>query len=85
MPDDDSGSVEAIIGHDPTPEFAAIVAEEFQHLLDSLGDDAIRRIAMWRLEGYTKDEIAKKLQCSPRTVAYKVEFIRKTWLQRASR
>ena len=76
--------LEVMIGREPTPEFAAMVAEEFQRLLDALGDDAIRRIAIWRLEGYTKDEIAKKLECSPRTVAYKVEFIRKTWLERAS-
>jgi DNA-directed RNA polymerase specialized sigma24 family protein len=77
--------LEAVIGHEPTPEFAAMMAEELQHLLHALGDDAIRRIAIWRLEGYTRDEIAQKLDCSPRTVAYKVEFIRKTWLAREAR
>jgi DNA-directed RNA polymerase specialized sigma24 family protein len=76
--------LEAMIGHEPTPEFAAMIAEEVQQLLQALGDDAIRRVAIWRLEGYTKEEIARKLDCSPRTVAYKVEFIRKTWLARVS-
>jgi len=79
------GGLDVIIGRDPTPEFAAMIAEEFQHLLDALGNDAVRQIAMWRLEGYTKDEIAQRLDCSPRTVAYKIEFIRKTWLARESR
>ncbi len=78
------GGLDVIIGRGPTPEFAAMIAEEFQHLLDALGNDAVRQIAMWRLEGYTKDEIAKRLDCSPRTVAYKIEFIRKTWLARES-
>ncbi len=72
--------LDAIIGHDPTPEFAAMIAEQFDRLLEVLGDDAIRQIAIWRLEGYTKDEIARRLECSPRTVAYKLEFIRKKWL-----
>ena len=74
-----------MVGHDPTPEFAAMIAEEFQQLLAILGDDSIRQVAIWRLEGYTRDEIAHKLDCSPRTVAYKVEFIRKSWLARESR
>jgi DNA-directed RNA polymerase specialized sigma24 family protein len=77
--------LDGMVGHGPTPEFAAMMAEEFRNLLDVLGDDTIRRIAIWRLEGYTKDEIAQRLDCSPRTVAYKLEFIRKTWLTREVR
>ena len=79
------GGLDVIIGRDPTPEFAAMIAEEFRQLLDVLGNDTVRQIATWRLEGYTKDEIAQRLDCSPRTVAYKIEFIRKTWLARESR
>ena len=79
------GGLDEMIGQDPTPELAAMMAEEFQRLLDVLGDDAIRRIAIWRLEGYTTEEISQRLDCSPRTVAYKLEFIRKTWLARGMR
>jgi DNA-directed RNA polymerase specialized sigma24 family protein len=83
-PDDSTQALEVIVGRDPSPEVAATVAEEFERLLDSLPDDAIRQIAVWRLEGYTREEIAQRMDCSPRTVAYKVELIRKTWLARES-
>jgi DNA-directed RNA polymerase specialized sigma24 family protein len=76
--------LDALVGRDPTPEFAAMFAEEYERLLGALHDDAIRQIAIWRLEGYTRDEIAQRMDCSPRTVAYKLDFIRKTWLAQVS-
>ena len=35
----------AVIGAEPTPEFAAMVAEEYRRLLDGLGDDDLRQVA----------------------------------------
>lgn len=66
-------------GPDPTPEFAAMVAEQYQRLLDLLGDKTLRSIAVCKLEGYTNHEIAQTLRCSERTVAYKLELIRLRW------
>ena len=37
--------LELIAGDEPTPEFAAMVAEEYQRLLDSLEDDGLRQVA----------------------------------------
>ena len=37
-----------------------MVADETDHLLDRLGDDALRQIALWRMEGYSSDEIADR-------------------------
>jgi RNA polymerase sigma factor (sigma-70 family) len=65
----------------PTPEFAAQVADEYQRLLDQLGDDTLRQVAIWKMEGYGNDEIANKLGCSRRTVARKLEAIRVLWSQ----
>jgi DNA-directed RNA polymerase specialized sigma24 family protein len=65
-----------LIGREPTPEFAAQVAEEFQRLLDRLGDEELRTIALWKLEGYTNEEIAAKLGCVARTVERKLRVIR---------
>jgi DNA-directed RNA polymerase specialized sigma24 family protein len=76
---DGAGGLDRIVGDDPTPEFAAMVAEEFQNLLGLLDGDAFRKIAVWRLEGYSNDDIARNLGCSVRTVNYKVRYIRKTW------
>jgi DNA-directed RNA polymerase specialized sigma24 family protein len=71
--------LELIVGQEPTPEFAAEVAEEYRRLLDRLADDTLRAVAVWKMEGYTNEEIAAKLGCVPRTVERKVRLIREIW------
>jgi DNA-directed RNA polymerase specialized sigma24 family protein len=73
------GGLDRLLGPEPTPEFAALVAEQYCHLLDVLGDEELRRIANWRLEGYDADEIATKLGCARRTVARRLALIRTLW------
>ena len=68
-----------MIGDEPTPEFAAIVTEQCQRLLGCLADDVLRNTALWRMEGYTNGEIAKRLDVSRRSVERKVAVIRATW------
>jgi RNA polymerase sigma factor (sigma-70 family) len=75
----DDAAIEEIVGADPTPEFAAQVAEEYQRLLDLLDDESLGQIAVWKMEGVTNDEIAERLDCSRRTVARKLETIRIIW------
>jgi RNA polymerase sigma factor (sigma-70 family) len=75
----DGAAIEQVVGDEPTPEFAAQVAEEYQRLLDLLGDETLKRVAIWKMEGLTKDEIAERLNCSRRTVARKLETIRIIW------
>jgi len=72
--------LERIAGDGPTPEFAAMMAEECQRLLDALDDDSLRQVALSRMEGYTNDEIAAQLGCARRTIARRLELIRKTWM-----
>ncbi len=76
---DGSAQLLQIEGLDPTPEFAATMAEECQRLLDSLGDDTLRQVALWKADGYTDEEIAGHLNCSRRTVARKLDLIREMW------
>ena len=80
---DDSAALDAaideLLGREPTPAFAAQVAEECQRLLDSLGDADLRTIAVWKMEGYTTEEIAAKLRRAPRTVERKLDLIRRRW------
>ena len=73
--------LEQIIGSEPTPAFAAQVAEEYQLLLARLGDADLRKVAVWKMEGYTNKEIAAKLGCVPRTVERKLGLIRTLWSQ----
>ena len=69
----------AVIGQEPTPEFAAHIAEQLQHLLALLDEDLLRSIALARLEGYSVEEIADRLGCVPRTVKRKLQRIRTLW------
>lgn len=81
QPDDSQGEqgIAQVLGDEPTPEFAAQVAEEYQRLLVSLDDDALRQIAVWKMEGWSTQEICEKLGCSTRTVERKLERIRAIW------
>jgi DNA-directed RNA polymerase specialized sigma24 family protein len=72
--------LDLMTGAEPTPEFAAMVAEEYRRLLESLGDDTLRQVALDRMEGYTNDEIAARLGVARRTVARRLDLIRKIWM-----
>ena len=69
----------ALPGREPTPEFTLMVLEQCRMLLEALPDDRVLAIALWRMEGYSREEIAQKLGCSQRTVTYRLEYIRKAW------
>ena len=75
--------LDAIVGSEPTPSFAALVAEQYSRLLESLGDQTLRRIALLKMEGYTLDEIAAQLGRARRPVVNKLQRIRTRW-ERAS-
>jgi hypothetical protein len=68
-----------VVGREPTPDFAAQVAEECRRLLDLLKEDELRAVALARMEGYGHEEIAERLGCAPRTVQRKLGRIRSLW------
>lgn len=75
----EEGGLEEKEGPEPTPEFLHQLAEEHHRLLEALGDDTLRRIAIWKLEGWTGQEIAGKLGITRRSVERKLERIRELW------
>src|SRR5262249_35012104 len=80
LPQDNADEGVAVLAHvmgwGPTPALAAHGAEECRGLLDKLGTDDLRAIAVWQMEGHTVDEIAARLGRSARTVARKLVVIR---------
>jgi DNA-directed RNA polymerase specialized sigma24 family protein len=76
--DDDVDEV-AAIDPAPSPEFAAQFADEYRRLLGLLGDDSLRAVALWKMEGYTNAEIAGRLGCVEQTVERKLRSIRRLW------
>jgi DNA-directed RNA polymerase specialized sigma24 family protein len=75
----DFQAVEEVVGTEPDPAFAALLADEFQALMARLSDDSLREIALFKLEGYTNEEIASRLACSLRTVNRRLSLIRHIW------
>jgi DNA-directed RNA polymerase specialized sigma24 family protein len=76
--------LEHVLGNEPTPEIAAVVAEEFRRLLGLLADDELRSIALLKMEGYTNQEVAERLGCARRTVQRRLQLIKALWEQDAA-
>ncbi len=76
---DPRSPLDQVIGREPSPEFAAIVAEEYRGRLETLDHPTLRRIAERKLACFTNEEIARELGVSLRTVTLKLELIRKRW------
>ena len=66
---------------EPTPEFVAMVEEEWERLLSMLdrGGPDLRQLALLKLENLTHEEIAGRLACGLRTVERKLRLIRSLW------
>jgi DNA-directed RNA polymerase specialized sigma24 family protein len=71
--------LELLLGTEPTPEFAALVADKCRRLLERLGDEALRAVAVWKMEGQTNAAIAARLGCVESTVERKLQRIRDLW------
>ena len=82
---DDSAGIDQIVGAEPTPSFAAEVAEECRCLLDQLNDDTLPKVAVLKLEGCTNVEIAGRLSISRASVERKLKLIRKKWEKKGAR
>jgi len=73
------GGMDALPAAEPTPAFAAEMAETCNSLFQSLSDDNLRQVAQLKMEGYTNGEIAEQLAVTRRTIERKLERIRRQW------
>jgi RNA polymerase sigma factor (sigma-70 family) len=78
--DDSHGfTLDQLVSTEPTPDFLIVLQEQHEHLLALLRDDILRRIAVFRIEGFTVAEIARDLGVSARTIERKLAVIRGLW------
>ena len=77
---DSFAAVNLVVSREPSPEFACEVAEQYEQLIASLGDEELVKLAIWKMEGFSNDEIAKKVNRATRTVERKLQLIRKIWI-----
>jgi DNA-directed RNA polymerase specialized sigma24 family protein len=75
--------VDNLLSREPDPELAAEMAEEFDRLLNRLGDPQLREIALWKVEGETNAAIAERLGCAERSVERKLHRVRILWREEA--
>jgi DNA-directed RNA polymerase specialized sigma24 family protein len=71
--------LEQVLSREPTPDLAAQFAEEYHALLNRLDDAELKTIALLRMEGYSVEEIAKKLGFVARSIKRKLQLIRSIW------
>lgn len=67
-----------LVGAEPTPQFAAEVAEQVEQLLGLL-DEELRTVATMKLEGFTNTEIAQRIGVVERSIERKLARIRVEW------
>ena len=60
----------------PDPAFTALMVDRLQWLLNQLGDEQLREIALLKLDGCTNPEIAGQLSCALSTVERRLRLIR---------
>jgi DNA-directed RNA polymerase specialized sigma24 family protein len=66
---------EGVVGKEPPPEFSAAVAD----LLECLPSDELRTIVIAKMEGYTNEEVSRRMGRSLSTVERKMQVIRLLW------
>lgn len=71
--------ISEVLCAEPTPAMTAEIAEEIDRLLQRLGDADLQQIALWKVQGYTHEEIATQLGCVVRTVERKLHRIKLIW------
>ncbi len=72
-----SGGMDELQGEGPTPEEAALFAEAVAELLARLPNDALRQVAVWKMEGFTNADIAARQGCSVPTIERRLGLIRR--------
>lgn len=69
-------------GHESDPTVAAMIADQFEHLLGLLEEQELQEIALLKMEGFSNEEIGTKLQASERTIKRRLAMIRRIWEDR---
>ncbi len=79
---DDSSSprgMDQLAGAEPSAEFVSSFLETCENLLSRLNDPELVQVVLYKMEGYSNEEIAAKLGRVTRSVERKLHTIRKIW------
>lgn len=71
-------AIELMASEEPSPDMIAAFSETCGRMLEGL-DESQREVALLKMQDYTNEEIAEKLNCSTRRVTRKLTLIRQKW------
>jgi len=75
------GLMQTLPSNEPTPAFAAEVADMSEYLMAQLPDPDLKKLVRLKLEGHTNEDAAELMKITRRTVQRKLELIRRIWLE----
>lgn len=81
--DQTAGGIGGVTGDTKPADIQTELAETCDGLLDQLGDEQLKQIAIMRMDGFLVDEIANRLGLSKRAVERRLQLIRRTWAEQA--
>ena len=73
--------LQSLPSHEPTPAFAAEVADMSEYLMAQLPESDLKQLVRLKLEGHTNEDVADLMKITRRTVQRKLERIRRIWLE----
>lgn len=73
---DDDDRVIEVIGDDPSPEMIVMMQETAENFFSKLGVGSLCDLAGAKLEGYSNAELARRFDCSERTIERRLHLIR---------
>ncbi len=82
---DEESPLARLVSREPSPEFAALLADECRRLFGLLRDPELEEVARLKMAGHSTEEIGERLGCSSRSVRRGLLLIRRTWREEAGR
>lgn len=80
--DDSYAGLSQALSSEHAPDVAAELSENLNELLRQLSEPPLQEIALFKLEGFSNQEIAKKIGRSVATVERRLKRIRQKWRNR---
>jgi len=72
----DDIAITQAIGNEPTPEMVLMMEESIERLISHLGVGQLRDLAVAKLEGASNADLARRFECSERTIERRLHLIR---------
>lgn len=73
--------IQHLVATEPSAQDELMIMEEFDHLINGLEDETLRKLVRLRLEGFESEDIADRLGIHVRSVQRKIKLVQTKWLE----